>query len=334
MVKLKDIAEKAGVNVSTVSRALNDSSDINVETKNRIRKIAKEMNYVPNTSAQSLVGKGTKSIGVIVPEIISNYFTHMLVSIESELKKRGYSLIIGMTHHDYKNEIYYLNVMKNRKVDGIILAGSMYKELEDYLITMKKSNYIPMVLIQTFVHFPDYDYIMVDDYYGYCMAVEHLKNKGHQKIGFIADEISSKMRFPMYKKALAKYGLELDKEYTKIGKEMFELGGYLRMKELIQTSHIPSAVFASYDYIAIGAMKALKEYGLRVPDDISIIGYDDIREASYISKPLTTISPPLGEMAKVGVNLLLHKIEKDSNTIQHVSLKPELILRNTTAEIL
>lgn len=329
MVKLKDIAEKAGVNVSTVSRALNANRELNENTKKRICKIAKEMNYIPNISAQSLVGKGTKSIGVIVPEIISNYFTNMLVSIESELKEKGYSLIIGMTHHNFENEIYYLNVMRNRKVDGIILAGSMHKELEEHLYTTKNSYHIPMVLMQTFVRFPDYDYIMVDDYYGYSIAVEHLMKKGHKKIGFIADEVSSQMRLPMLKKALTKNGLTLDKNFVKIGKEMFEQGGYLQMKELIQSDQMPTAIFASYDYIAIGAMKALKEHGILIPDDISIIGYDNIREASYISVPLSTISPPVSEMAKVGVNLLVHKIEQNKSAIQHISLKPELVLRCT-----
>ncbi len=333
-ITLKDIARMAEVNVSTVSRALNDSNEINEETKKKINKIAEELKYVPNPSAKALVGKKTKSIGIIVPEISSIYFAQMLNNIESELKERGYSLIVGMTHHKYRDEINYLNIFSIRNVDGIIVAGSMYKELEKYLADIKRNYDIPIVLIQTFIPFPDYDYIMVDDSYGFNLAIEHLVSYGHNSIGFIADEVSSKMRLPKFKAAMDNVGLKYNNKYVKVGKEMFELGGYKQMNRLMEEKVLPTAIFASYDYIAIGAMKALNEHGLSVPEDISIIGYDNIREAAYLSVPLTTVSPPIQEMTKIGVKLLIDKIEnKEHKVIQHVSLKPELIIRETTKNL-
>lgn len=334
MVTLKDIAVKAGVNVSTVSRALNGSSEISENTKKIIKDIAYEVNYVPNVSARALVGKGTKSIGVIVPEIGSNYFAQMLNFIEAELKTNSYSLVVGMTHHNYKEEIQYLNVFGNGKVDGIIIAGSMHKELKQYLVKFKQNYHTPVVLVQTFVHFPDCDYIMIDDVHGICMAIQYLKEQGHREIGLIADKVSSSLRLPAYKEAMKRNGLKVNERFIKIGKEMFELGGYLQMKELLKEKVLPTAIWASYDYIAIGATKALYEKGMTVPQDMSIIGYDDIRESLYLTPPLTTISPPIKEMAEVGVNLLIKRIEdKDNRVIQHVSFKPNLIIRSTTSKV-
>jgi len=331
MVTLKDIAKRANVNVSTVSRALNDSSEINEDTKKMIRAIAAEMHYTPNMSARALTGKGTMSIGIIIPEVISGYFAQMVNFIEEELKAQSYSLIVGMTHHDYREEIHYMDVFAKRKVDGIILAFSMYKELEKSLHTMKNHYKMPMVLIQTFKHFPDYDYIVVDDMQGIDSAIRHLYELGHRDIGFIADQISSKLRFEAFKQGMKNSGLKVNDRFVKIGNEMFEEGGYLQAQELLNEKEMPTAIFAGYDHMAIGAMRAFQEHGLRVPEDISIIGYDNIREGAYLPIPLTTVSPPIRDMTRVGVKLLLDKIkEKDNAVIQHVSLKPELIIRNTT----
>lgn len=334
MVSLKDIAKIAGVNISTVSRALNDSVEIGEETKKRIKKIANQYNYIPDYTAKALAGKGTKSIGVIVPEIGSNYFATMLNYIEHELDKRKYSLLVGMAHHNYKKEIYYLNVFRNRRVDAIILAGSMYKEIVSTLDKIREKQNIPIVLIHTFVPFKNYDYISVDDFHGINSAVRFLKKQGHRKIGYIADELASRFRIDIILEAIKKHGLELNQNHIIIGNEPNEYGGYLLMKKMLKEKELPTAILASYDYIAIGAIKALLESGLRVPDDISIVGYDNIRESAYLHCPLTTISPPLIKMVELSINILINKIENKRFTdIQHFSLKPELIIRESTLDL-
>lgn len=334
MVRLSDIARESGLSVSTVSRALNDNGGISEETKILIKEIASKLNYMPNHSARALAGKGTKTIGLIVPELTSSYFAQMVNYIETELNTLNYSLIVGMTHHEYIAEIQYINTMCTKKVDGIILAGSMHKEIENTL-TFVKSNYdMPMVLIQTFIHYPEYDYIMVDDKHGFTSAVNLLADYGHKYIGFVADEVSSKLRLDFFKSTMLEKEIEPNDSFIKIGLERFELGGYLRMKELIEGKKVPTAVFASYDNMALGVMKAICEYGLRIPEDISVIGFDNIRESAYLSTPLTTISPPIKEMCKIGVKLLIDKInDKKNKLIQHISLKPELIIRNTAATV-
>jgi LacI family transcriptional regulator len=333
MANLKDIAKLTGVNVSTVSRALNGSKGISNNTKNEILRVAKEINYIPDQAARALVGKSTKTIGVILQEIGSDYYTKLLGYIEEQLRNNGYSMIMGFTNSNFSVETQYLNIFARRKVDGIILAGFMFKELGEYLDGMRKIRETPMTLIQTNIEYPNYDYIMVDEKYGFDMVIRHLKELGHKKIGFLFDEISAIIRMQSLKDAVIGNDLKFDQKFVKAGKERFELGGYLQMKDMLKQNELPTAVVASYDHLAIGAMKAIYEAGLRIPEDISLVGYDDIRECEYLITPLTTVSPPIKVMTELGVKLLLEKIEnKDKPVIQHISLKPELILRETTAK--
>lgn len=331
MTSLKDIAKRAGVNISTVSRAMNGSSEISEETRKRVEKIAAELNYTPDFTARALAGKRTNLIGVILPEITSSYYTQVISNVETILGESGYSMILGTTGFDYNNEVRYLNIFKNRKVDGIILIGSMFKEIEPYLVKAGMNNNMPFVLVETFVDYPQYDYIMIDNSYGINLAISHLKALGHEKVGFLSEEISFKQRLSGFKEALERNSLRFDHRFVKVGKERFEAGGYLRMKELLAGEELPTAIFASYDSMAIGAMKAAAEAGLGIPRDISVVGFDNIRESEYLTVPLSTVSSPVKEMARLGVKLLLDKIEHPLNhVVQHVSLKPGLVVRSST----
>ncbi len=329
MATLKDIAKRAGVNVSTVSRALNNSNEVGEDTKKKICKIAMEMDYNPDITAQALLGKGTKEVGVIVPEIVSGLFAELVNCIESDLRKNSYSMVVGMTHHDFNEEIAYISTFKRRKVDGIIVMASMHPELEQYIDNAKLSR-LPIVLMQTRVKIDECDYITIDDEYGYNKAVEFLLNKGYKTFGYIGDSICCRLRFHHMKTALEKNNVSLLERHIKVGKTMFELGGYEQMNLLLDEEDRPDVVIAGYDQIAIGAMKAIRERGLKIPDDIAIIGYDNIKMGIFLEPSLTTISPPLQAMAGQGVRLLLDKIEhKAKRVIQHISLKPEFIVRET-----
>ncbi len=334
MSRLKDIAKIAGVNVSTVSRALNNRKGINENTKNEICKIAHDVDYVPDQTARALVGKGTKTIGVILQEISSDYYTMLLGYIEEELRKSGYSIIMGFTNHDFNVETQYLKIFNKKRVDGIILVGYMFEELEDFLDSMRKIKETPMVLLQTHIKYPKYDHIMVDEEYGFDLAVKFLKKLGHERFGVVADEVSYQIRSDILKNVILANNLKYEQKFIKVGKERFELGGYLRMKELLKQKEVPTAIIATYDHVAIGALKAIYEAGLKVPEDISIVSYDNIRESEYLINPLSTISPPIEAMTELGVKLLLEKIESDAKpVIQHISLKPELIARDTTGKV-
>ena len=334
MVKLIDIAKELGVSVSTVSRSLSNSSEIGEETRNKVKAMAAKLNYIQNYSARSLAGGTSKSIGIILPEISSNFYVQIVEYTGAILKSEGYSLILGISNHNFKDEIQFLNEFRNKEVDGIIIAGETYEDIVPELRNIKEKYNLPVVLIDTFVSSEECDYIMIDDALGINSAISYLKESGHETIGFIGDEISAYLRFDFFKNALKQSGLKYYDRYSKIGKERFELGGYLQMKELLKEKDIPTAVFASYDNFAFGAIKAINEAGLKIPDDISIVGFDNIRESEYFAIPLTTVSAPIKEMCQIGVKLLLNKIvTKDHKLIQHVSLKPELVIRDTVKNI-
>lgn len=330
LATLQDIANRAEVNVSTVSRALNDSSEIKDETKEKIVKIARELNYVSNKSNNTLLTTNTHSIGMILPEIKS--YSEVVKEIEKNIKGKGYSLIFGLTNFEYENEKHYLNLFLKKNVDGIICVTLLNKKTTEDLKEFREKYNIPVVLVETLLAVPDYDYIKIDDHRGVKMAVEHLLNLGHKKIGFIGEKLS-KHRLSGYMETLKKYNIKIDKDLIKIGKERYEEGGYKRMNDILKLEQIPTAIFASYDDMAIGAIKAIYESGLEVPEDISVVGFDNVSVTAYLKKGLTTISRPVEEMGKLAVSILLRKIENKFKAVQNTELKPKLIVRETTDKL-
>lgn len=331
MASLKDISQKAGVAVSTVSKALNGRADISDETREKVCNIAKELNYKPNVVAQTLAGKASKLVGIIAPEIQSNYFVKIVNYLQFFLQKKQYSTILNISNFKFEEECDGLEMFCNRNVDGIFLICSMHHEIINQLRRIKNSYGIPVVLIEALDIFPDYDYIMIDDTYGMNSAIKHLKKKGHRKIGFITDSVNKFIRLPMFLKAMKENELEIKEQYCVDDPERFEQGGYNCMQKILSGKDRPTALLTGYDNIAIGAMRAIYESNLKIPEDFAMIGNDNIRESSYLYQSLTTISPPVLEMARMGVDLLIEKIEnKQNHTIHNIKLNPELIIRETT----
>ena len=190
-----------------------------------------------------------------------------------------------------------------------------------------------MIILESNTEIRDHDNIMIDTEYGFDLAIRHFIALGYEEIGFISERVSAEVRLPNFTKVLTDNRVKVRKRFIKIGDERFELGGYLRMKELLAEKDFPRAVLASYDDMAIGALRAIYEAGYRVPDDISVIGYDNIRVSEYLVSPLSTIAPPVREMVNIGVKMLLDKIENPEDTRKHkISLKPDLVLRATTKQ--
>jgi Transcriptional regulators len=333
MATLKDIAKKAGVNKSTVSRALSGNSNISIERTNEIREIAKALGYIPNETAKVLAGKKAKTIGIILPEI-DNYYASVASTIESRLRDRGYSLIIGQTGFKQENELHYLKIFMQKALDGIIInpvnAELFFQEFQE----IRKALKVPIVFIESPVEQTDYDVVEIDNYCGVDHAIEHLYSLGHRKIGIISENLSSPTRLPAFIKAMERRGLQVDESLIKNGPERQEAGGYLRMQEMLSEKNRPTAIFAVYDTMAFGAMKAISDHGLKVPDDISIVGFDNVRESSYLNVPLTSVAPPVIEMSEIAVNTLMDRIEKDNkNVVQYISLKPKLSVKESTKQV-
>lgn len=329
MVTLKEIAKLAKVNVSTVSRALNNSHEVGEEKKREIVELARSLNYTPDLSARSLVGKPTRLIGIVVPEIESNYYVQIVKSAEARLNAQGYNLMVSTTGFDCEKELQNIEVFVGRKADGIVLvASSAWDSVTRLLSGGGRRLPVPAVFIEPDTVVQSSDCVLIDGLHGYRLAIEHLLHLGHRKIGFIGEDISTRYRLPLFTKAMEEQGLKPDPCFVRSGKERFEIGGYLRMREMLRDGALPTAIMAAYDSIAVGVLKAANEAGLKIPGDISLIGYDNIREAEFLSPPLTTIFPPVEELVDSGIGMLIERIgSRSSSPASAVWLRPELIIR-------
>lgn len=332
MTTLKDIAQAAGVSLSTASRVLNGGKGISQKTCEKVLTTAKTLNYIPNLSAKILAGKNSKMIGIIVPEIDSDYFARLIFEVEHQLQKHGYFLLIANTQYQREKEIQALNTFCTYNVDGIFLTCSIETDILDVFSATLNAQNLPLVLLDARLQTREYSDIVVDDTAGMTEAIQLLLTKGHKKIGFIGDYILDVLRSEMYMDALKKCGLDVAEHpiYSNPSYR-FEQSGYETMKQILQQADHPTAFLAGYDRIAIGAMRAITEAGLSVPDDIAIIGNDNASESSYLYKTLTTLAPPVNKMAKLGTEIMLQTIQNGSNDIiHHIYLKPELIIREST----
>jgi len=332
MATLKDIAEIAGVNVSTVSKALRDSSDLNEETKLRIMKIAKDIGYKYNIVKRKKNNNDLGTIGVICPEITSNYYSQIVSTLEKEIKNEGFFCIICFTNFDNENEKYYLKSLYNAGVQGIIFISESL-DLNDILNEYKKNTSIPLVLIAQNTETQDFDCIKIDDEYGVKLAVEYLIKSGHKEIGYIGDELSNP-RFEIFINVMQANKLKVNKKWIQVSEERFEKCGYDLMCNILKNDELPTAILGAYDDIAIGAIKAIHDKGLNVPNDISVVGIDNVRVASYYYPELTTIAGPIEEMGKIAVKLLFKKV-KDSEykVVQNVKLTPMLVERRSVKSL-
>lgn len=333
MSTLKDVAQKAGVNISTASRALNGSPHISEKTVNMVKQVARELNYIPNANARILAGKSSHMIGIIVPETNSDYFAKMIEALEMKLRENGYFLIIAITQFDPAKEAEALENFLNYNIDGVFLACSVdVKGLTKYHRKLTIQG-IPLIALDTRQAGADCNQIMVDDAVGLTMAIHHLIERGHKTIGFLADYIiDEQRRTDMFRQALMNNGLEPD-GYPIISHPScrFEQAGYEVMKQFLSMTACPSAFIAGYDDMAIGAIRAVEEEGLQIPEDIAIIGNDNGKAGGFLHKKLTTLSPPVEKMARVGVEMMLDSInKKEQDMIHHISLIPELLVRETT----
>ena len=338
---IKDIAKICGVGVSTVSRAINNHPDINPETKEKIMNTIKEYGYVPNNSARNLKRVDAKASAVLVKGISNPFFANMIKVIEKECKKKHYSMELSHIETDEDEVDAALKVVKEKRLRGIIFLGGLFSHSDEKL---RKLN-VPFVFstagsIPENISKNQYSNIGVDDRKESARMVDYLIGLGHEKIAMVvaeADEESiGKLRLEGYFESLQAHNIAINPKLVfqtsdDIGHFSME-NGYLTTKKLIESGEEFTAVYAVADALAIGAIRALLESGLRVPEDVSVAGYDGIDVSGYISPSLTTIRQPVEEMAKDTVKLLFDIIagKKDH---QHITYDGELLVRESTKEI-
>jgi LacI family transcriptional regulator len=327
--RLKDIAEKTGYTVNTVSRAINGKQDINEQTKNRILTIARELGYRPNRLARSLRLKKTKTIGVVIADVANPFFSTIIKHIEYESKLRNYSIILRDTDENQAREEEAISQLAADPVDGLIIVPVQTSSAS--LVRLRSFN-LPFVLVGRYFEALDCDYIVTDDEEGGYIATRHLIERGHRRIAFIngPPHISSaRERLKGYRRAMGEYGIPVAEGWVRNDVISLE-DGYRVCSELLAVSEFPSAIFAYSDYVAVGIIRALYEHGKTPGKDISLIGYDDIDYALCFERPLTTIRIPKRELAAGAVRILCDRIEASgAGSPRQEKLKVSLIERAT-----
>jgi len=325
---LEDIARALKVSKMTVSRAINNHPEINSETRARILAVAQKMNYRPNQFARALTTNRSFLIGIVVPDLMHSYFSEICRGVESQARPAGYQNLICSTDEEARKEMDEIEALLSR-TDGLIVASALAEsEIKFYRQLLKDGARI--VLIDRLLEGLKCSAVITDDVEVGVLATKYLIELGHTKIGHFrgTDASTSIKRFEGYEQALAGSGLSSRGIVRDCG--FTENDGYAAMKNWIAEGTLPTAIFAANDPAAIGAMAALHEAGIRVPEDISIVGAGNIHYGDMLRVPLTTVSWSTAEMGQAAARLLLEAIdEKTTLKNQQVVVKPELVVRKS-----
>jgi len=327
---IKDIAAEVGLSVTAVSKALNNKGGISEETVRRIKEAAKKLNYKPNSVAKSLKLNNTKTIGVIVSDSSHSVFAKVIRGIGDTAAKEGYDIILCNTDADPEKEKKAINVLINKRIDGIIIAASTLTKEEDARLIEEIG--IPYIYLIRRSEWEEADYVINDNVLGAYLMVNYLLRNSKNKIHFLnltESTTSALDRLTGYKKALKENGIEFDPSYVTHIKPEIE-DGYAAMRQILEKNGDVKTVFCGCDVIAIGAMEAIIEKGLKIPQDVRVAGYDDIDFAAYLRIPLTTVRQPKYLIGSKGTEVLINKIQKKITGVQHIILKPEIIVRESS----
>ncbi|WP_078551703.1 LacI family DNA-binding transcriptional regulator [Bacillus alkalicellulosilyticus] len=335
MTTIYDIAKKTGFSITTVSRALNNYTDVSEKTKKKILEAVEEMGYYPNNVARSLTMKKTFTIGVIFVEDLGigmkhPFFGGVIESFKQQVEKVGYDVIF-LSKHLGGEEKSYIQHALHRGVDGVVIFSS---EKDDIEVQKLIDSSLPTVVID--LYSKKSSVVYSDNVHGSELAVQHLYDLGHRKIAHIYGHQASFAgleRLKGFYSAVKKLGLTIPDSYIVDGHYFSYEKGYSAMETLLSLEDRPTAVFVAGDLMAIGAISAIRTFGLQVPDDISIIGFDDIELAKYITPALTTIKQNTDLIGESAADALLNQIDKKNKVYTAVTIPVELVIRDSTKAI-
>lgn len=326
---IKDIARAAKVSASTVSRALNDSPFVNRETAARIRRIAEATNYTVSSLGRALVTGKSGMIGVVVTTIADPFFGEVVSGIEEVAKQHGLTVILACSRADPDREIAVVRSFEGRRVEGILVAASRVGAL--YLPSMSARS-VPIVLLNDFYPGRFAHSVMIDNIGAAREATRHLIQLGHRRICYLGDQFGMRSdadRLAGYKAALAEADIQFRPELVEYG-DGKPRGGMKAMRKLLSSPGRATAVFCYNDMSAIGALQAAASRGVHVPQEISLVGFDDLFVSSYLQPPLTTIRQPMRKMGKLAMRVLLSLLAGEK-TDQVISVAGRLVVRSSTA---
>lgn len=330
MATMKDVAQLAGVSTATVSRALMNPEKVSSTTRKRVESAVLEAGYSPNSLARNLRKNESKTIVTIVPDICDPYFSEIIRGIEDVAMEHGYLVLLGDSGQSKKRESSFANLVFTKQADGMLLLGT---DLPFDISKPEQKNLPPMVMACEFAPELGLPTVHIDNLTSAYEAVNYLAQLGHKRIAQISGpERAFLCRFRQqgYQQALRRAGLTMKSEYTKRGDFTFESGARL-VRELLALPTPPTAIFCHNDIMAIGAMQEAKRLGLRVPQDLSVVGFDDIQFAQYCEPTLTTISQPKYEIGRQAMYLMLETLKGIDIHPGSRLLETQLVIRESAA---
>jgi len=330
-MKIQEVARRAQVSTATVSRTINNPSMVDPQTAKRVWKAIEDLGYYPNTQARSLVSGRSRILGLIVSDITNPFFPELIKGFEDVATQNGYDILVSSTNYDPARMALCVRRMLERKVEGVaIMTSEMAKQLVDQLAHRK----VPMVFLDVGTPGKRISNLVVDYAMGVNEAVDHLLALGHRRIGFISGPLklkSARIRRSAFLRSLGAYGIDGEKRLVEEGDHTVD-GGLQAMARVLESQNPPTALLASNDLTALGAMRAVRRAGLSVPGDVSIVGFDDIRLAEFTEPPLTTVRLSRTELAERAFHALLLDVDElhTARVRAEYVIETHLVIRETT----
>lgn len=306
MTTMNDVAKAAGVSVASVSRVINNSGYVSPELRARILNAMEELKYYPNAIARSLATKKTKTLGLLISNVMNPFFTAVVRGIEDSAHARGYNLILCNTDENPQKERNYLGVLCSRQVDGLIITPC--EKNSEYIAALVEAG-THVVLLDRSMSNTNADYVGIDNEAAAYVATEHLLSLGNSRIGLVAGApmvSTGRDRVAGYRRALADQGVDSDDNLVKFT-DFKEESGYEKTLELLSLHDPPTAIFATNNLLTLGALRAVSALGLSIPGDVALVGFDDIPWGQFVSPPLTTVVQPAYRLGKEAGSLLIDR---------------------------
>ena len=329
---IKDIAKLVGVSATTVSMALNHHPRISRKTRDRIVVIAEELHYCPNYVARSLVSRQSKTLGLVITSIMNPFYPELAKGIEDKAMELGYSVILCSTSYDPRLQKHFIDLLRSKGVDGIVFSAV---EINDPDIKPLLDDNFPFVLVNRRIHNPELekmiDYAVLDNFSGGYMAMQHLKKLGHRRVAIIAGSfaISTAMeRTEGAKRAMIDGGLTIEPELI-VECHFSKEKAYEATRNLLARELPPTAIFSQNDYMALGVREAVFDAGMSIPEDIALVGFDNIAASALRGVDLTTISQKKYEMGTMAIEILCKRIADSAAPVSQIILQPEIVVRKS-----
>lgn len=333
MATLNDIAQILHINVATVSRALNGGKGVSEQMRRKIIELAHDLNYVSNKREVEYAPGSVKTIGLVCPELRSEYYAEIVDAVQERVRANGFTTLLAVSNFDPDEERETVSVFGRKGVEGIMLVTSCPADSLQWLEDFQTRTKLPVVLIcEGAMPGIEVDMLGIDTMLGVERALGHLFSLGHSDILYIGETLTT-AREEAFRGIISKRFPGTQPRCIRM-EQRFEEAGYAAVGRLLKSGEtLPTAIFAAYDRVAVGAMRALQEADIRVPEDISIIGTDNIRITPYLAKQLTTVSSPVNELGAIASKILFDKIATSDGVVQRVQIVPKLYVRETTAPI-